>query len=343
MLGGMGCLSGSVCPGPNSCAGPCGGVAGQLSEAEIVRGFETLGAHSPEQARKLFHSLDTGADEKVDFAEFCRLYANAQVNLTAALPRGSIVPRPAPLPGTTVARCSGCANLQMRTKSKGPIVFTEQELRFFLNPDSSTMVGAWVDGLVTQDLSHKGKKFAFLPGLVAGGLAGAVTKTSVAPLERVKMLMQVGSTSSASGQQYTGMVSAIRGVLKNEGVLAFWKGNTTNCVRIVPTSAANWLAYDTFKTLLLDESSEEGKKGKLSVQRNLAAGGLSGACSLAVTYPLDLARTRITTSTTAQCDVDATETDGWWSDCRPCSFRKAIHPASLCERLQLLSSRRGRV
>jgi hypothetical protein len=54
----------------------------------------------------------------------------------------------------------------------------------------------------------------------SGGLAGGLAKTTVAPLERVKLLLQTGETATVT----TSLVQVVR----HEGILALWRGNTVN-------------------------------------------------------------------------------------------------------------------
>jgi solute carrier family 25 (adenine nucleotide translocator) protein 4/5/6/31 len=45
---------------------------------------------------------------------------------------------------------------------------------------------------VSSDFLSDSKLFVFVKGFLAGGAAAAVSKTSVAPIDRVKLLLQVG-------------------------------------------------------------------------------------------------------------------------------------------------------
>ena len=65
--------------------------------------------------------------------------------------------------------------------------------------------------------------------VAAGGCAGAITKTSVAPLERVKIIMQVrGMKAGASAPAAGGLGGTMKHVIKEEGVLSLWRSNGVN-------------------------------------------------------------------------------------------------------------------
>lgn len=64
----------------------------------------------------------------------------------------------------------------------------------------------------------------FLMDLLAGGVAGGVSKTVVAPIERVKILLQVQDSSSqiAADKRYKGIFDAFRRIPQEQGMLSFW-------------------------------------------------------------------------------------------------------------------------
>ena len=68
---------------------------------------------------------------------------------------------------------------------------------------------------------------------MAGGISAAVSKTVVAPLERVKILLQIQDASKhiAKDQQYKGIVDCFSRVHSEQGFLSFWRGNVVNVVR----------------------------------------------------------------------------------------------------------------
>ncbi len=56
---------------------------------------------------------------------------------------------------------------------------------------------------------------------VAGGIAGVVSRTAIAPIERVKILYQVSRASVS-----TSWLQLAPRIWREEGFLSFWKGNT---------------------------------------------------------------------------------------------------------------------
>ena len=80
---------------------------------------------------------------------------------------------------------------------------------------------------------------------LAGGVAGAVSRTVVSPLERLKILFQI---QSAGRTEYQMSVSkGLMKMWKEEGWRGFMRGNGTNCIRIVPYSAVQFGSYNFYK------------------------------------------------------------------------------------------------
>ena len=124
---------------------------------------------------------------------------------------------------------------------------------------------------------------------IAGGTAGAVARTASAPLDRIKLLFQVQAvpSSGTTATAYTGVWQAASKILKEEGFIAFWKGNGTNIIRIFPYSAAQLMSNDQYKRILANP------EGELTVPRRLLAGACAGMTATALTHPLDTVRLRL--------------------------------------------------
>lgn len=139
----------------------------------------------------------------------------------------------------------------------------------------------------------KSQVTSFLLDLLAGGVAGGISKTMVAPIERVKLILQTqdASTQIAQDKRYRGIADAFRRIPQEQGVASLWRGNLANIVRYFPTQALNFAFKDKYKRIFVrhDPRTDFWK----FFAGNLASGGAAGATSLAVVYPLDFARTRL--------------------------------------------------
>ena len=144
--------------------------------------------------------------------------------------------------------------------------------------------------------------------LGCGGVAGCVARTTVAPIDRVKLLLQTQTVlhaepavaaRGAPPPRYTGVWDAMRRVAAEEGgVHRLWRGNGVNCLKVAPHSALQFASYDAFKQgLLRRRRSGSGTAGdagaKLGLGERLLCGSLAGMTAASVTHPLDLLRTRM--------------------------------------------------
>jgi len=128
-----------------------------------------------------------------------------------------------------------------------------------------------------------------------GGTAAAVSKTIAAPIERVKLLLQTQDANpriqSGEVPRYTGVINCFKRVSAEQGFTSLWRGNVANVVRYFPTQAFNFAFKDFFKGLFPDYNKKTEFWKFFGAQ--MASGGLAGAASLFIVYPLDFARTRL--------------------------------------------------
>ena len=90
----------------------------------------------------------------------------------------------------------------------------------------------------------------FAADFLMGGVSAAVAKTAAAPIERVKLLVQNQGEMIKSGRlavPYAGLGDCFRRTYADEGMVAFWRGNTANVIRYFPTQALNFAFKDYFK------------------------------------------------------------------------------------------------
>ncbi|KAJ6795202.1 uncharacterized protein M6B38_362090 [Iris pallida] len=129
--------------------------------------------------------------------------------------------------------------------------------------------------------------------LVAGGVAGGVSRTAVAPLERLKILLQV---QNAQNVQYKGTIQGLKYIWRTEGIRGLFKGNGTNCARIVPNSAVKFFSYEKASSgiLWLYRQQSGNEDAQLTPVLRLGAGACAGIIAMSATYPMDMVRGRIT-------------------------------------------------
>lgn len=135
----------------------------------------------------------------------------------------------------------------------------------------------------------------FVMDFLLGGVSGVVSKTATAPIERVKLIIQTQDANplikSGEVPRYTGIGNTFSRVASEQGMGAFWRGNTTNCLRYFPTQAFNLAFKDSIKGMLPKYNPKTEFWPFFAA--NLVSGGLAGAGSLCFVYPLDYARTRL--------------------------------------------------
>ncbi|KAJ8616250.1 hypothetical protein MRB53_035622 [Persea americana] len=132
--------------------------------------------------------------------------------------------------------------------------------------------------------------------LVAGGVAGGVSRTAVAPLERLKILLQVQNPHNI---KYNGTIQGLKYIWRTEGFRGLFKGNGTNCARIVPNSAVKFFSYEQASRgiLWLYRQQPGNEDAQLTPLLRLGAGACAGIIAMSATYPMDMVRGRLTVQT----------------------------------------------
>lgn len=144
--------------------------------------------------------------------------------------------------------------------------------------------------------------------LLYGGIAGVVSRTATAPLERLKIINQV--EFETVGPRYRdGVFRSLARLAREEGLVGFWRGNGINSVRIFPTTAVRFYTYEVQKRWLLDEGYSPFPNDGMT---RVAAGGMAGVIASTVTYPLDLLRSRLSGQTAS----DAVRYASSWDACK---------------------------
>jgi solute carrier family 25 (adenine nucleotide translocator) protein 4/5/6/31 len=144
------------------------------------------------------------------------------------------------------------------------------------------------------ELKAGGGAKRFIIDWLTGGVSAAISKTAVAPIERVKLLLQVQDASKTitADKKYKGIIDVLVRVPKEQGFWSLWRGNFANVLRYFPTQALNFAFKDTYKNMFMKGVNKNEHFWRFFLG-NLASGGAAGATSLCFVYPLDFARTRL--------------------------------------------------
>ena len=141
-------------------------------------------------------------------------------------------------------------------------------------------LGAKLAGAVDRpELSAAIRRF------IAAGISGAVAKTVTAPLEAIKLKLQYTEDDDE------GALDCARRILEREGWRGFYRGNLANVLRYFPTQAFNFAFKDKIKRLMPKVDRKKHPWRAFAV--NIVSGGIAGAGSLVLVYPLDTARTQL--------------------------------------------------
>ena len=129
---------------------------------------------------------------------------------------------------------------------------------------------------------------------VAGMFAATLSRTVMAPVERVKLIIQLQQQQQQQQQRLTA-IQAARNVYVKEGFWAFWRGNLPSVLRMAGTSAISFTCLDYYKRALIKPWLHTFQHAAPPPMwwSSLVAGGLAGATSTTVLYPLEFVRTRL--------------------------------------------------
>ncbi|XP_042513092.1 adenine nucleotide transporter BT1, chloroplastic/mitochondrial-like [Macadamia integrifolia] len=120
--------------------------------------------------------------------------------------------------------------------------------------------------------------------LISGAIAGAVSRTAVAPLETIRTHLMVGSSGHSTTEVF-------QTIMKTDGWKGLFRGNFVNVIRVAPSKAIELFAYDTVRKNL---TPKPGEQPILPIPASLVAGAIAGVSSTLCTYPLELIKTRLT-------------------------------------------------
>ncbi|XP_014483051.1 PREDICTED: calcium-binding mitochondrial carrier protein SCaMC-2 isoform X2 [Dinoponera quadriceps] len=119
--------------------------------------------------------------------------------------------------------------------------------------------------------------------LLSGGIAGAVSRTCTAPLDRIKVYLQV------HGTRHCNIMSCFRYMVREGGLPSLWRGNGINVLKIAPESALKFMAYEQLKRAI--KANDDSRE--LGLGERFCAGSCAGGISQSAVYPLEVLKTRL--------------------------------------------------
>ncbi|KAI6854542.1 hypothetical protein D0864_04715 [Hortaea werneckii] len=137
--------------------------------------------------------------------------------------------------------------------------------------------------------------------VAAGALAGLFSRFCIAPLDVLKIRLQLQYHSLCdplnapphSPRKPAGVLQVARDIWRHEGITGFWKGNIPAEGLYLSYGAAQFLAYRSMNQAL--DALEQNNRGSVKLPgtaKSFIAGAAAGTAATTVTYPLDLLRTR---------------------------------------------------
>lgn len=94
----------------------------------------------------------------------------------------------------------------------------------------------------------------FGASFVISGFLAIVFKSMIAPLERIKLILQTQASSPQIGGTeriaYSGVFNALVRIPQEQGFLSLWRGNLLNISRYFPAQAINFSLYDLYYNAL---------------------------------------------------------------------------------------------
>ena len=114
--------------------------------------------------------------------------------------------------------------------------------------------------------------------LFLGGVSGCISRTIVAPMDKIKILMQHKKTTLP-------FTAFLKNNIKQEGFFNLWRGNGANLLRIFPFSGLQFVTYDFCKENLFENNNTNTNR--------LICGGISGIVATSVTHPVDVIKHRL--------------------------------------------------
>ncbi|XP_062836873.1 mitochondrial adenyl nucleotide antiporter SLC25A24 [Anolis carolinensis] len=286
---------------------------GRVDIAELQAGLKALGIPLGEDAeKKIFRAGDTNQDGRLDFEEFTQYLKDHEKKMKLAFKSldknndgkidASEIVQSLKILGIDISEKQATRILQsMDADGTMSVDWNEWRDHFLFNPatDIQGIIRYWKhstvldigDSLTIPDefTEEEKKTGQWWKQLLSGGVAGAVSRTGTAPLDRLKVMMQVHGSKGKMN-----IAGGLQQMVKEGGVRSLWRGNGVNVVKIAPETAIKFWAYERYKKMFVDED------GKIGTMQRFISGSLAGATAQTSIYPMEVLKTRLAVGKTGQ-------------------------------------------
>ncbi|KAA0708475.1 Calcium-binding mitochondrial carrier protein SCaMC-1 [Triplophysa tibetana] len=287
---------------------------GKVDVSELKTGLASMGfSLGKGEAQKIVSSGDTDKDEVLDFEEFSKYLIEHEKKLQLTF-KSLDKNNDGRIEAKEIQQSLKVLGINLSDKDAEKILYSidadgtmsvdwnEWRQHFLFNPanDIQEIIRYWKhstvldigDSLAIPDEFTEEEKTTGIwwRQLVSGAVAGAVSRTGTAPLDRMKVFMQVHSSKTNK----ISLASGFKQMIKEGGVASLWRGNGVNVIKIAPETAIKFMGYEQFKKLLTKEG------GKIQPHERFMAGSLAGATAQTAIYPMEVMKTRLTLGKTGQ-------------------------------------------
>ncbi|XP_052810720.1 mitochondrial glutamate carrier 1-like [Mya arenaria] len=155
--------------------------------------------------------------------------------------------------------------------------------------------------------------FIPVPKVINGSIAGIVGVTCVFPIDLVKTRLQNQQVLPNGQPLYNNLFDCARKTFKNEGgILGMYRGSGVNLLLITPEKVIKLVGNDFFRHLLTNDQN------KLTLPREMLAGGGAGLCQIIATTPMELLKIQLQDAgRSARIDMGATDGPGVAAEVKP--------------------------
>lgn len=153
------------------------------------------------------------------------------------------------------------------------------------------------------DHLRKGENVEVSSSLIAGCLSGLVARCGTAPMDTLKIRLQIIPVSDRSRK--IGLSEITEQLLRKEGVKGLWKGNVPGSMMYIIYGGVQFSSYSLYNNLL-------SPMGWSAQFHSFIVGAMAGMSSSVASYPFDVLRTRFVANRNVQLSsVEKTVREIW--------------------------------